>query len=710
MRGGEFEKALLLHGAGIVLLGLLLERGFSLGDRAKARWTPVLIAAVLVGLSHALSSLLAVEPIEALLGSFHRAQGLATQLFWLVLFVALIAWAQARRVRERLFSALVLSSIPVSAYGLLQRCGLDPLPWSLDMSERCSSTLGNPVFLGGYLAMLLPTTAYLAIQSWQVVRPGSGQRGKWPYYFAAFVLQVVALWATGSRGPLLGAVTGMSVFAGLTLALRGLRRRAAAWLASGALAGLVFFVFAASFASGWLRTTMLRQETIRIRVVLWESVARLLGSREPTVRFDGGADRFQALRPWIGYGPECLAWVFDPYYPPELGRLENKTAIPDRAHNEMLDVLVATGLAGLASTWILYGTLFLAAMNILRGERARRDAPETASDSPTRLMAAALISGIVAHGVDVQFGFRTICSGTLFWTYCAMLATPGRNADGQTMPDRSLRRGWLFRAVLWTACAGAVGLLCVRPFVADLFFARGLRARESREYSRAIAFLEWAALLQPREETYLSVLGKTRYLQALSENVPLLFDRRIEQALRDLHRARTLNPLRSENTVNLAGLYTGWAALTTEPNKRRVYAGQAEACFAEATRISPNRASIWVERAMLHLNVLENPKQAEQYLLAALDLDMDNPAPHAWLGRYYERMAALEADEEDRDALYRLALRHYEWTADLAKEGHRVTRLREIYLRMVHLCRLLGNEKWAEVYEAEASNARSTAD
>ncbi len=91
-------------------------------------------------------------------------------------------------------------------------------------------------------------------------------------------------------------------------------------------------------------------------------------------------------------------------------------------------------------------------------------------------------------------------------------------------------------------------------------------------------------------------------------------------------------------------------------------------------------------------------------------MDMNDPAPHAWLGHCYERMAVLEADEEEREARYRLALMHYEWAADLAKEGHRVTRLREIYFRMVHLCRLLGNEKWAEVYEAEARNMRSAAD
>ena len=708
VRGGEFEKALLLHSAGILLFGLLLARGFSRDELAAAGRKPVCVAAALVGLTHALSTLMSVAPAEALLGSFSRAQGLTTLLSWLVLFVALTTWARTQGVRERILSVIVLASIPVCAYGLLQRGGWDPLPWSVDMSARCSSTLGNPVFLGGYLAMLLTPTVYLAARSWERRKATPGTWCRLPWVVAAFVLQVVTLWATGSRGPLSGGLAGMGLFLGLEMALRGLRRRAVAWLGGGMLAALVLLA-TISGEPGRMRATVMRGETIRIRVVLWESVAHLLASREPVARHDGRADRFHALRPWIGYGPECLAWVYDPFYPAELGRLEKKAAIPDRAHNEMLDALITTGMAGLVATWLMYGALFHAALKTLRGKRGRGDESSAVPDASERLMAAALVSGIVAHDVDIQFGFRTLSTGTLFWVFCAMLATPCQESAGHISPDRPRHREWMFRAAVWAGGAAALAWLCVRPLGADILFTRGLRARETGDFSQAIRHMERATLLQPWEETIFSELGKSRYVQALSEQGSH-FDARMAQALGDLQRARRLNPLRSENSLHLAGVYTGWAALSREPDKREYYAGQAEACFAEAARISPNRSSIWVERAMLHLNVLEDPNQAEAFLLQAVRLDPNDPASHAWLGHHYESMAAQESDEEEREAVYRLALRHYEWAADLAKEGYHVTRLHEIHPRMIHLFRLLGNEEWAGIYETEARKARTKPD
>lgn len=50
----------------------------------------------------------------------------------------------------------------------------------------------------------------------------------------------------------------------------------------------------------------------------------------------------------LGNGPETLSVVFPKVYPPGLVEYEAVGDIPDRAHNEIFDVLISQGFLGLA--------------------------------------------------------------------------------------------------------------------------------------------------------------------------------------------------------------------------------------------------------------------------------------------------------------------------------------------------------------------------
>ena len=81
---------------------------------------------------------------------------------------ALIFWLAARGLRtrpqlDRLINTLVLASLPVAAYSLLQKLQLDPMTWTGDMSTRVGASLGNPIFLGAYLIMVFCLTIGLLI-------------------------------------------------------------------------------------------------------------------------------------------------------------------------------------------------------------------------------------------------------------------------------------------------------------------------------------------------------------------------------------------------------------------------------------------------------------------------------------------------------------------------------------------------------------------
>jgi O-antigen ligase len=79
---------------------------------------------------------------------------------------------------------------------------------------------------------------------------------------------------------------------------------------------------------------------------------------DPITYPDGSQDKFNALRPLVGYGPESMYVAYNGFYPPELGHVESRTASPDRSHNETLDSLVITGVLGLVAYLFLFGAVF----------------------------------------------------------------------------------------------------------------------------------------------------------------------------------------------------------------------------------------------------------------------------------------------------------------------------------------------------------------
>ncbi|MGD9101738.1 MAG: hypothetical protein PVF45_14750, partial [Anaerolineae bacterium] len=127
--------------------------------------------------------------------------------------------------------------------------GIDPLPWGGDVTRRVASNMGNAIFISAYEIMIFFLTLGRIIESFiailteeedfvaDILRAAA-------YIFVALV-QVITIWFSQSRGPLLGLLTGAFTFVlfGL-LALRnvasdrGVMRRVDVGRALGAVAGL----------------------------------------------------------------------------------------------------------------------------------------------------------------------------------------------------------------------------------------------------------------------------------------------------------------------------------------------------------------------------------------------------------------------------------------------------------------------------------------
>ena len=336
---------------------------------------PLVIPVGALVLAYIVSTLFSVSPHASQFGSYQRLQGTFTVFSYLVMFAAIAANLRRRAQVERVLTTVILTSLPISLYGLLQRYRLDPLPWGGDTVSRITGNMGNAIFIAAYLIMSALVALGRVVTSFRTIMTDEDNSRmvsnvvRATAYIFTFALNLIAIWFSFSRGPWLGLLAGLFFFF-VILALYWRVR----WLALSAIglsALLAVFLVVLNIPGGPLEA--LREVpgvgrlgqvfeteggTGRVRVLIWSGVVKLMTPHPPIEYPDGSVDRWNALRPFIGYGPEALYVAFNPFYPPELGQLEARNATPDRSHNETFDALAITGVLGLAVQFALFVSVF----------------------------------------------------------------------------------------------------------------------------------------------------------------------------------------------------------------------------------------------------------------------------------------------------------------------------------------------------------------
>ncbi|HEY64154.1 MAG TPA: tetratricopeptide repeat protein [Caldilineae bacterium] len=478
--------------------------------------TPLVLPALLLVLAYLISTIFSVTPRISFWGSYQRLQGTFTTLCYVVIFLLMLGHLRRPAQLRRLLYAVILTSVPISLYGIWQRLQQDPLPWGGDVVHRVAANMGNPIFVSAYLIMAffltLKETTEAFARTWNVeegtvwdaILAGAG-------LFILAIQVVTGIVLSQSRGPFLGWVAGLYVFA--LLGLIALWRWASAaprfpaalrrtlrwvWVAPIVLAVLLggFLILLnlpdsplaglrQESGLGRLGTILdLETGTNRVRTLIWQGAVRMIAPHDPLVYPDGSKDRWNILRPLIGYGPESMWVAYNPFYPPELAHLERRNASPDRSHNETFDALIITGLLGFLAYFALFTSIFyyslrwlglirdhadrnsflalgaagailgilipwaldhslrLAGVGLpfgfivgvvlyvtLAAFRARRrmlGTEESVEADPRReLLIIALLATIVAHFVEIHFGIAIVASRTYFWALSALLVVVG---------------------------------------------------------------------------------------------------------------------------------------------------------------------------------------------------------------------------------------------------------------------------------------------
>lgn len=381
---------------------------------------PVLLLLAANGLATAAS--ISIE--TSIVGAYERSQGLYTIGSYIAIFFVVADRMRSLRQVERAITAALVASFPVALYGILQRYGLDPLPPDPIFGEASASTLGNPGFLGGYLAIVAPLALMRLVGAVGEAAEPPGARSTVPFGAAAACLaalvlgfglgvvaaagavllvlagwllagmrarrasaaaadgssdsgetapfllvalysillaaQVSALLASDTRGPALGLLGAMCVFVCLHALLHARARLLAGSLVAGALA--VGLVVALHPAGTRAHNETSANPTADVRKQIWEAAVELAVPHDALWSAETGFDRLRAVRPLLGYGPDSFYAASGHVLSPELGVLQGRTARPDHAHNETLDTLVESGAIGLVAYLLLLGTVLYLAL------------------------------------------------------------------------------------------------------------------------------------------------------------------------------------------------------------------------------------------------------------------------------------------------------------------------------------------------------------
>ena len=428
-----------------------------------------------------LAALAGVNPTRSLWSGFTRMHGVVDLAHWCAF--ALVAASVFRSIADWCWLLTVNLAVGgiVSLLALSRHVGL--IDWIFVFSEpvRVGSTLGSALFLGTYVVMAAGLGGAL------LLRPRA-ESGFWAsphvrYILAGLVvLNLAAMWVSGARSALLGALVMALVFAGGVLLID---RRSAILKAALCVLGVAVVLSAAGLMSGRLGITTEYD-------VMFKRLASAASGENVSVNnrlntLNLGLEAYRE-RPILGWGHENFRSAWGRYVTAE----EYSGRTVDQTHNKALDTLVSTGTVGFFVYAVLSLGLALTAVRLV-----------LARESAERRFALAMAAALAGYFVISLFMFDAQAFMLSFAILVGFLASQEHGGVGliSAWPDWSGRLVSRLEKVgarpyaVWAASVflGVVLLIVLmqwnfKPFMtAQLFLPQGswtevlISARESHE-------------------------------------------------------------------------------------------------------------------------------------------------------------------------------------------------------------------------------------
>lgn len=365
--------------------------------RPRFSWTLVWYKTLAVWMLIA-DAFFALNSHKALWSNYERMDGWVTLAHLYLFLVVLSAVLSAENLWRKWWLAFIAGNALVCVYGLAQLAGLAAIHQS---GTRIDATIGNAEYFAGYLLFAIAVTLWQALET-------RAKGMAWLRYalFGLAILQFILLFATGTRGTLIGLVAAGFFGSALWVFEAGKQGRKVAASIFAILVIVVGGLFLARDASfvknspniDRLASVFSLKQALGPRITIWHMAVE--GIKE---------------RPIVGWGQEGYNYIFNKYYEPSLYSQEPWF---DRAHDVFLDWAVAGGIPAL---FFFLATLIAAALALYRAPVSRHE----------RVL---LLSALFGYGVQGLAVFDNL------FTYIPLVAILGMAHMASSRPIKLMER------------------------------------------------------------------------------------------------------------------------------------------------------------------------------------------------------------------------------------------------------------------------------
>jgi putative inorganic carbon (HCO3(-)) transporter len=340
-------------------------------------------------------------------GYYARKMGYLMWLHFFIFFLILFFNLKSKKQIQRIFHTIIITAAVAVIYGFLQILGLDFFRWSESPSlgYRVFSTFGQPNFFASWLLLVLPIIFLIILQA---KKPQSLKQIFFrPAFVSLSILTLLILVFTQSRSAWLAFVLMFFFF---IIAFSWLKKKKKL-----SVVFLSFFVLSIIFLIILNLHPLSVKENENFLSVRLKTFSNLLSTGQ--LRFFWWKNSFDLIkqRPWLGYGLETLNLNSPRYYQPDCAALEGINQVPDRAHNDFLDMLLNAGIFGLlAYLFLLFNVFWLGLKFIFKN-------PQTPDCLKTQTLVLVLLTGLLGYLFSLQFSFHIIATAIYFWGYLAIV-------------------------------------------------------------------------------------------------------------------------------------------------------------------------------------------------------------------------------------------------------------------------------------------------
>lgn len=501
------------------------------------RRTPLDFPILLFLGANIISTIFSVDPHISWWGYYTRLNGgLLSIITYTLLYYALVSNFTADQAIKFL-KASVLSGLIVALYAIPEHFGVSPscviltgsfdaACWMQDVQSRVFATLGQTNWLAEYLTMLIFPTIYFVLTASDKLTAIR--------YTLYVILLYMALTFTYSRAGTLGFLGGLTVFlAILAVHIFKFHLKMDSRIKPLGMV-LIAFLFVNLIFGSSLTRFKLFMDTVNPTASLTSSGGQLEagGNESGQIRlvvWKGALEIFKHY-PLFGSGVETFAYTYYNFRPPEHNYLSEWDFLYNKAHNEFLNYLANTGIAGFLSYMFLI-LAFIAwnikhALAAVKHKTPAADLPTGRSGRQGYLLLTAILASLISYHIQNFFGFSVVIVAVFFYLFPALaflitdktspFKTPSRfhQLASKTIYRRHLYPKALQVSIILLATMVLINL--IKYYQADITYAQGGKANDQGEVGKAYNYLSDAVNLNPNEPLYRSDLGYTAAAAAVA--------------------------------------------------------------------------------------------------------------------------------------------------------------------------------------------------